>query len=165
MNSFSWITRSSLDWVSGGMFPISSKKIVPPWATSNRPFLCDTAPVKAPLTWPNRVLSRSSLGIDPEFTVTNGPSLRFELLWIDLATSSLPVPLSPRIRMLLLDGAARRIRSKTWRIGRLLPMMLSKPWRSRSCSLRSRFSAVRRRRSRPWRMVSRTSSFLNGLGR
>ena len=103
--------------------------------------------------------------MEPEFTVTKGPSLRFELPWIDLATSSLPVPLSPRIRMLLFDGAALRIRSNTWRIDRLLPMMRSKPWRSRSCSFRSRFSAVSRRRSRPWRMVSRTSSFLNGLGR
>ena len=103
--------------------------------------------------------------MEPEFTVTNGPSLRFELPWIDLATSSLPVPLSPRIRMLLFDGAALRIRSNTWRMERLLPMILSKPWRSRSCSFRSRFSAVSRRRSRPWRMVSRTSSFLNGLGR
>ena len=49
--------------------------------------------------------------------MTNGPCVR-RLWWcIALATSSLPVPLSPRIRMLLFDGAARRMSSKTCCIG------------------------------------------------
>ncbi len=108
------------------MLPISSKKIEPPEAASNSPFLLATAPVKAPLTWPNRLLSSRSGGIEPELTVTKGPSARREWWWIALATSSLPVPLSPSTRMLLLAGAASLISSKTFRIGFDLPMMLSK---------------------------------------
>ncbi len=73
MNSFSWITRSSFAWVSIGMLPISSKKIEPLSASSNSPFLLATAPVKAPRTWPKRLLSSRSAGIEPELTVTNGP--------------------------------------------------------------------------------------------
>ena len=57
MNSRSWITRNSLVCVSGPTVPISSKKMVPWSATSKRPFLEATALVKAPRTWPNKVLS------------------------------------------------------------------------------------------------------------
>jgi hypothetical protein len=39
MNSRSWMTRSSLGWVSSGTLPISSKKMLPRSATSNSPFL------------------------------------------------------------------------------------------------------------------------------
>src|SRR5260370_20210673 len=35
------------------MSPISSRKSVPPWAASSNPCLACTAPVKAPLTYPN----------------------------------------------------------------------------------------------------------------
>ena len=42
-----------------------------------------------------------------------------------LATSSLPVPDSPWMRMFERDGAARRIRSKTFRMISLLPMMFA----------------------------------------
>ena len=111
MNSRSWITRRSFAWVSIGMLPISSRKTEPPSATSNSPRLLATAPVKAPRMWPKRLLSSRSAGIDPELTVTKGPSARREWWWIALATSSLPVPLSPRIRMLLFAGAASWIRS------------------------------------------------------
>ena len=58
------------------MLPISSKKIEPPSATSNRPFLAAIAPVKAPLTCPKRVDSSRSGGIEPELTVTKGPPER-----------------------------------------------------------------------------------------
>ena len=63
--------------------------------------------------------------MEPELTVTNGPEARREWWWIALATSSLPVPLSPRIRMFDFDGAAREISSKTSCIGFDLPTMLS----------------------------------------
>jgi hypothetical protein len=164
MNSRSWITRSSLAWVSTGMLPISSKKIEPPAATSNRPFLFEMAPVKEPLTWPKRFDSSRSAGIEPELTVTKGPSARREWWWIALATSSLPVPLSPRIRMFDLAGAASEIRSNTCCIGFDLPTRLSKPKRCLSCWRSERFSLVRRRCSSPLRRVSSTSSFLNGFG-
>src|ERR1017187_7609497 len=48
VNSFSWMTRSSLICVSGPRVPISSKKIVPRSATSKYPFLVCMALVKAP---------------------------------------------------------------------------------------------------------------------
>ena len=97
--------------MSNGMLPISSKKIEPLPAISKSPFLLAMAPVKAPLMWPKRLLSRRSAGIDPELTVTKGPEARREWWWMAFATSSLPVPLSPRMRMLLLAGAASWIRS------------------------------------------------------
>jgi len=40
--------RSSLTWVAGTSSPISSRKIVPPWASSKRPFFSVRASVKAP---------------------------------------------------------------------------------------------------------------------
>ena len=55
-------TRSTLACVFRLMSPISSRKIVPPWATSNLPRRSATAPVKAPRTWPNSSLSISSSG-------------------------------------------------------------------------------------------------------
>ena len=47
--SFSWSTRSSWACRSKGMSPISSRKMVPVWANSNRPFFPPfLAPVKEP---------------------------------------------------------------------------------------------------------------------
>ena len=46
-------TRSSAICVSAGSSPISSRKIVPPSATSNLPRRCCNAPVNAPFSWPN----------------------------------------------------------------------------------------------------------------
>ena len=75
-NSRSWITRSSLACVGSEMLPISSRNSVPPRAASNRPRLLATAPVNAPLAWPNSSLSsRFSLSA-LQSTGTNGPSLR-----------------------------------------------------------------------------------------
>jgi hypothetical protein len=68
---------------------------VPSWAASNRPLRLLTAPVKAPLTWPKRVDSRSSLGMALVWTGTKGPSPRGLRRWMARATSSLPVPDSP----------------------------------------------------------------------
>ena len=55
------------------------------------------APVKAPFSWPNSSLSSSVSGIAAQFTATNGPLARGESSWMARATSSLPVPVSPRI--------------------------------------------------------------------
>ena len=116
MNSFSWMTRSSFACVSMVIVPISSKKIEPPSATSKRPFLLAIAPVKAPLTWPKRLDSSRSAGIEPELTVTKGAPERGECVWIARATSSLPVPLSPSTRIVERDGPARRTSSNTLRM-------------------------------------------------
>ena len=77
------------------MSAISSRKIVPPSAASKRPRRSLTAPVKAPLTWPNSSLSISSSGIAAQLTSTNGPLRRRLSAWTLRATSSLPVPFSP----------------------------------------------------------------------
>ena len=53
------------------MLPISSRKIEPPSATSNKPRLVAMAPVNAPFMCPNSDDSSSSGGSDPELTVTN----------------------------------------------------------------------------------------------
>ena len=55
-----------------------------------------TAPVKAPFSWPKNSLSMRSRGIAVQFTATKGRSRRGERRWIARATSSLPVPVSPR---------------------------------------------------------------------
>ena len=61
-NRRSWSTRSSLACMASGISPTSSRKIVPPWASSNRPLRWPTALVKAPFSWPNSSLSSRVLG-------------------------------------------------------------------------------------------------------
>ena len=68
---------------------------MPPRASSNRPFLSTTAPVKAPRTWPNSSDSRSPSGSAPQLTGTNARAERGPWRWMARATSSLPVPVSP----------------------------------------------------------------------
>ena len=80
------------------------------------------------------------------------------------ATSSLPVPLSPVIRIVDRLGAAWMIRSKTCFIRELLPMMPANLWyRAWRFCLSVTFSAIRRRRSIALRRTTSTSSFLKGL--
>ncbi len=164
MNSFSWMTRRSLAWVSMVTVPISSKKIEPPSAASKSPFLLAIAPVNAPLTCPKRLDSSSSAGIEPELTVMKGAPERGECVWMARATSSLPVPLSPSTRIVERDGPARRTSSNTLRIPADLPTIRPRPKRSESSSRRRRFSSVRRRASEPLRRVRSTSSFWKGFG-
>ena len=82
-------------WMLRGMEPISSRKMVPPQADSNRPSLFEDAPVNAPLTCPNISDSRRGSGSAAQFTARYFLSLRWLEAWMALATSSLPVPLSP----------------------------------------------------------------------
>ena len=92
----------------GFMSPISSRKIVPPSAISKRPLRVARAPVNAPFSWPNSSLSSSSAGIAPQLIGTNGRSRRGEASWMARATTSLPVPDSPRISTLLSNGGHLR---------------------------------------------------------
>jgi hypothetical protein len=55
-NSFSSTTRRSLDWIDREILPISSRKIVPWFASSKRPGFRFAAPVKAPFSCPNSSL-------------------------------------------------------------------------------------------------------------
>ena len=80
------------------------------------------------------------------------------------ATSSLPVPLSPVMRIVERLGAAWMIRLNTCFIRELRPMM---PAKRAVCACRfcrsAVFSATSRRRSIALRSTTSTSSFLNGL--
>jgi hypothetical protein len=66
----SWSARSSFTCSDIGNSPTSSRKSVPPFASSNSPGFSSTAPLKAPRTWPKSSLSMSSAGSAPQFTAT-----------------------------------------------------------------------------------------------
>src|SRR3990170_2783436 len=65
-------TRRIFACVRGLMSPTSSRKRVPPSASSKRPLLRPVAPVNAPFSCPNSSDSISSSGIAAQFTATNG---------------------------------------------------------------------------------------------
>src|SRR5262245_2149640 len=79
-----------------------------------------------------------SVGVSAvQFTVMSGRSRRWEYRWIARATSSLPVPDSPRISTVVGVGATRTICSASSRILGFCPMMKSPSawaWSSRSIS-------------------------------
>ena len=82
-----------------------------------------------------------------EFIGQSGPMRRVERLWMARATISLPVPLSPEMATLALEGATRSMSSNTRRMGPDWPMNSVEP------------SCLRRRRSPcTSRMVSFFSS-------
>ena len=60
------------------MLAISSRKSVPPSASSKRPTRSVLASVNAPLTWPNSSLSKTPSESPPVFTVTSGRAERGE---------------------------------------------------------------------------------------
>ena len=103
--TFSCNARSSLICIACDVSPISSRKIVPPSATSKKPFLFATAPVNEPLVCPNSSLSSSSSGRAPQLIETNGLPRRGLALCMAPASTSLPVPLSP-VRSTVLEVGA-----------------------------------------------------------
>src|SRR5712691_10736603 len=74
----SWRIRRYLTWRAGLISVISSRKIVPPSASSKKPAFRSCAPVKAPFSCPNSSLSMSVSGIAEQFTATKGPLARSE---------------------------------------------------------------------------------------
>ncbi len=80
-----------------------------------------TAPVKAPRSWPKSSLSSNCSGMAAQLTATNGPLWRSLCCQIALATSSLPVPLSPVIRTVVSVLANCPMSLNTSRIGSLCP--------------------------------------------
>ena len=104
------IARRSFTWLSGSISPISSRNSVPPSASSTRPGLVPTAPVNAPFSWPNSSDSNTSRGRAPQWIGTNARSARTDCSWMARATSSLPVPLSPRTSTVESVGATRSMR-------------------------------------------------------
>ena len=107
VNSPDWRTRSSRVWASSGMSPISSRNNVPPAACSKRPAARAAAPVNAPRSWPNSSASISSRGIAAMLIATNGAARRGPRSWSARATSSFPVPDSPRIMTVSVVGTTR----------------------------------------------------------
>ena len=69
---------------------------MPPLASSKRPSLRRSAPVKAPFSWPNSSVSSSVSGSAAQLNLMNGPFRRGAMLWMIRAISPLPVPVSPR---------------------------------------------------------------------
>ena len=104
-------------------------------ASSNRPSRRSAAPVKAPFSWPNSSLSSRVSGSAAQLTAMNGLPRRGERSWMALATSSLPVPLSPWMSTVLETGAICSILTSTSWIGALSPKMPV-----RSCSSRRSIS-------------------------
>ena len=64
--------RRSLGCTSTGSSPSSSRKMVPPSASTNGETRLSTAPVNEPRSWPKRALSASVAGMAPQSTTTNG---------------------------------------------------------------------------------------------
>ena len=143
------------------MSPISSRNSVPSLASSKRPGRARTAPVKAPRSCPNSSDSSRPSGIAAQLTGTNGPSFRELRRWIPRASTSLPVPLSPRISTVRSVGAARWAISTTRLSASLCPISPSTPpgWPSR----RTLICFWSRRRSSARETTTWNSSILSGL--
>ncbi len=75
-NSRSCSTRSSCTCTAGVRSPISSRKSVPPCASSKRPRRAASAPVKAPFSWPKSSLSIRPSGRAAQFTLTKARAAR-----------------------------------------------------------------------------------------
>ncbi|OQC34779.1 MAG: hypothetical protein BWX66_01793 [Deltaproteobacteria bacterium ADurb.Bin058] len=93
-------TRSNLTWVSGAKSPISSRNKVPPLAAIKTPALASLASVKAPFRCPNNMDSAKVAGTADTLKATNGFEGRPNSA-MALATTSLPVPDSPKIKILV----------------------------------------------------------------
>ena len=107
--SRSWTARRIFACSARLMSAISSRNSVPARASSKRPGLRVTAPVKAPFSWPNNSLSSRFSGIAAQLTATNGPVALGPCSWIARATTSFPVPDSPWISTVAVLGATRAI--------------------------------------------------------
>ncbi len=88
-------TRNNLVCNDIGISPISSKKMVPPCACSNRPLCSFNAPVNAPFSWPNNKSSIKFSGNAAQLRATNGCLARVEDSCNTRANTSLPEPVGP----------------------------------------------------------------------
>ena len=113
--------------MSTEMLPISSKKRVPPFASSNLPTLWVLAPVKAPFTCPKSSDSKRVGTRVPQSTATKGPLARGLSSWILRARSPLPVPDSPVMSTVESVGATILAISRTRFMAWLSPMMVVCP--------------------------------------
>ena len=161
-NSPSCSTRSSLACEAPCRSPTSSRKIVPPSASSNLPRREAVAPVNEPFSCPNSSVSISSVGMAAQFTLTNGPAANGLELWMWAASSSLPVPDSPISSTRASERAAMVACSTARSQAGLEPIILGVP----PTSSRSRsFSCRRLDCSRAFFTASSTRSRPSGFSR
>ena len=112
--------------MAGEMSPISSRKIVPLSASSNRPLRRASAEVNAPRSWPNSSDSSRLSGSAAQLIAIRLPWRSSLEEWTALAISSLPVPVSPSISTVLLVPPMWRMSWKILCISGFLEMMLWK---------------------------------------
>ncbi len=136
---------------------------MPPCARSKAPFTCFTAPVKAPFSCPNSVLSTRFSGSAAQLMEMKGPSLRSLRLWTVRARSSLPVPDSPWMRTAARVGATTCTVSRIRRSASLSPMIsrVERNWVTSSFSWA--FSRRRRLNSSAWFTASSSCCGRMGL--
>ena len=101
---------------------------VPSCAQATWPRRSALASVKAPRTWPNISDSNSDGVIAPMLILTAGRAARGLLRWMASATSSLPVPLSPRISTGALVAATWPMVASTRSSLGCSPMMAAKSY-------------------------------------
>ena len=92
-------TRNNFAWRFMETSAISSRNSVPPSASSIFPIFWRLASVKAPFSCPNSSDSMRVAESSERLIARNGPFLRGLKACAALAKSSLPVPLSPEMRM------------------------------------------------------------------
>ena len=135
---------------------------MPESASSKRPIRRSVAPVKEPRSWPNISLSTRSRGIAAQLTEMNGFRARGENRWIALATSSLPLPDSPRISTRASVWATWAINWRSRSIGALDPTRVG--W-GPSAARRARFSAWVRTSVSAERSATSSDSGASGFSR
>ena len=164
-NAPSSSTRSRSPCPFGDRSPISSRNSVPPSASWKRPGLVAMAPVKAPLTWPNSSASSNCSASAAQFTEMKGRSRRALCAWMERATISLPVPLSPSISTVTSLLATSSMSRATARMASHSPT--SRPVSVRVCrrSRSSLFSATTAWNSSAFCTSARSRFMSIGLGR
>jgi hypothetical protein len=145
--------------------PTSSRKSVPPLATSKSPLRLVSAPVNEPLAVAEELALDEVLGQGAAVDRDEGVARPRLLSWRLRAISSLPVPVSPRIMTLASVGAMVSIRRRTASIDGVSPMSVGVPSAafSRVSSAVALFERSRRSATR-LRMTS-SSAHLQGLVR
>ncbi len=144
-----WSTLKMDFWAARERSPTSSRNRVPLSACLISPSFLSTAPVKAPLAWPNSKFSTRVSGRLVQSTAMNGAPALLLFICTALAIKSLPVPVSPEINRLPSVRADLATRSRHFFKTGLRPMIKSdlKPSRvgetillSLNCNARFRVS-------------------------
>ncbi len=155
--------RRSFACPPGGRSPISSSITEPPSALSKSPRFCAWASVNAPRSWPKSSDSRSCSGSAAQFTWKNGRSARALWKWMPRATTSLPEPLSPSRRTVVVSlWASRFVIDRTCSIAAEPPTISSWAFAPRRSAVRA--PIWRRVRAVAIAFSTAASSAWNGKG-